>query len=35
MMNCQQCESIVDSFKQLYQNLSVITEEGQQSSAGI
>jgi len=28
MVNCEKCESILDSFKQLYQNLFVITEEG-------
>jgi hypothetical protein len=28
MVNCEKCEGIVESIKQLYQNLSLITEEG-------
>jgi len=28
MVNFQQCESIMGSFKQLYQNFFLITEEG-------
>jgi len=35
MVNCKECERFVESFKQLYQNLSVIIEESWQSSADI